>query len=72
MSAIDKAWFEAHPHADEYRRAPTSYELTEFRMTGVLPNMPGTIAGRVLVTQIKPGLRTRRFDEIYFVLDVEQ
>ena len=65
---VDQRWFEAHPEATEYRRPVTTAEVIEQRTAGVWPDVRGRVVGRVLVTQIAPGLRIRSFDGVLVVL----
>ena len=68
VTDADRVFFEEHPAATEYRRPIQPAEVTERRAWGLLPDCPGRAVGRVLVTQIEPGLRTRNFDSLLYLL----
>lgn len=64
----DRVFFEEHPKATEYRRPVTQAEAVELRTSGAWPDVPGRAVGRVLVTQIEPGLRRRSFAEVFIIV----
>lgn len=68
ITDADRDWFEEHPAATEYRRPVTLAEIIEQRTAGVWPDVRGRVVGRVLVTQIAPGLRMRTFDGVVVIL----
>lgn len=70
VSDADAAWFDAHPGKETYRRALTFAEILDLRLSGVIPDQPGRVTGRVTVTRIGPGLRMRE-TEIQFELKDE-
>lgn len=55
-SDLDRAWFAEHPGAQRYQRAPVDHE---FCAPGLLSCTEATGVVLVVVTQIRPGLRTR-------------
>lgn len=67
LMAQDRKWFESHPGAESYVRPITQVEVTELRMAGNLPD-GGDVEGNIRVTQLAPGIRVRRSEDlvIYF------
>jgi hypothetical protein len=65
--AADRAYFEKHPGSKVYWRAIRTSEVDELRMFHVIPDI-GRLAGRVTVTRLCDGLRTRKFDELVIVI----
>lgn len=63
----DRRWFEAHPYATEYRRAPHWSEIAELKMAGWLPGLDCETTGRVLVSQLAPGVRVRNYHDVLFL-----
>ncbi len=64
----DREWFEAHPRAQEYRRAPHWSEIAELKMWELIPDVTGEPIGRVTVSQVAPGVRARQFGDVAIVL----
>lgn len=66
----DAKFFVDHPGADSYWRKISRVEALELFWTQGVPDMPLSQlhpVGRVLVRQIKPGLRIRSFDRVRFL-----
>jgi len=59
-SAADRAWFEAHPWAPEYRRPLTYSERVTLAAAHGLP-IGAKVTGRVTVRFAAPGIRVRSF-----------
>jgi hypothetical protein len=63
--AGDRYWFALRPH-EQVRRRPAHWsEVAELRALGLLPP-EGQVWGDVVITRISDGLRTKRFDELWF------
>jgi hypothetical protein len=65
----DARFFTAHPFTKAFWRKIELHEIEELRHAGICPDAPGQAVGRVLVTNIAPGVRTRWFGEVLFILD---
>ena len=63
QSAADRQWFETHPSRRQRRRPITPAEIAELRWHGWLPD-GGRVAGDVVVTQLRPGVRARSYGEV--------
>lgn len=59
--ARDRDWFERHPWAREYRRAPHWSEIAELRTWGLVPDTGEAAGGRVTVAEVAPGVHVRRY-----------
>lgn len=69
VSAADRDWFAAHPHARErWRPLHWSERDTIRRSTPVELPTGVEMVGRVRVTQLAPGIRVRNYDRIITVL----
>jgi hypothetical protein len=79
IQADDRFWFELGPSAVTRRRPPHWSEIADLRRLGLVPTddeasrvsgTPVTIEpqGDVVVTRIADGVRTRRFDDIWFAI----
>lgn len=68
-TAADALFFEQHPATREYWRPVTLAEIVELRTIGIFPDVPGHGVGQVLVRQLAPGLRSRDFGRVVYVLD---
>jgi hypothetical protein len=68
-SAADRDWFAAHPDADHYFRDVTWDEGALLRLAGEFPDVPGDVIGRVQVVRVGPGVRLRRYDSVFLVVD---
>jgi hypothetical protein len=65
----DRRFFEEHPGTTHFYRPVMASEISEQRVWGLLLDMPGRAVGKVLVTSISPGVRTRCFDDVVYVID---
>jgi hypothetical protein len=61
----DRRFFEDHPGTRVYWRKPTPFEVAELRFAGICPDAPGQVTGRVQVTNVRPGFRTRSLAGVY-------
>jgi hypothetical protein len=72
VTSGDRQWFEDHPQATFYYR-PVSWGegaqlmLMDDRVRGFSHDLRLTAVGRVRVEQIKPGVRGRKFEDVYFI-----
>src|SRR5665647_563670 len=72
VTSGDRRWFDDHPHATFYYRPVTWGEgaqlmLLDDRVRRLPEEIRLTAAGRVRVEQIKSGVRSRKFDDVYFL-----
>lgn len=70
-SDADRRFFADHPGARNYWREIRPSEVADLRRTGVIPNAPGKVAGRVRVTNIADGVRVRGFENVLYLPDLE-
>ena len=68
-SAADRGFSEDHPGATVYHRAVTPSEVHTLRSAGLIPDVPGQVRGRVRVTNVGPGMRTRNYGDVWYLLD---
>lgn len=66
-SEADREFFESHPEAEFYWRDPAPSEVADLRLAGACPDVPGEMAGRVKVTNLGPGLRSRDFSRLHYI-----
>jgi hypothetical protein len=71
ITDADRRFFEEHPGTTKFYRPVMASEITEQRMFGQLPDVPGQAVGKVLVTSIGPGVRARCFDDVVYVIDTD-
>jgi hypothetical protein len=65
----DRRFFEEHPNTTTFYRPVMASEVADLRRVGVIPDVPGQTVGKVLVTSVAPGLRTRWFGDVMYILD---
>lgn len=66
-SEADRRWFEAHPTATQYWRAPEVYDIDVMRRAVPCPLPEGKWVGKVRVKQLRPGVRVRSYEQILFL-----
>ena len=67
ICAEDAAWFRRHSTRSTRKRPVSKAEGSELLMTAPTPGLL-EVAGDVIVTQVKPGVRIRNFSEVYFIV----
>ena len=72
VTATNREWFASNTSANERRREVSWAEGADLKIMGYMPDVPGEWAGEVVVKQLSPGVRTRRFDEVFFVPTVPE
>jgi len=73
----DRRWFEAHPFSDHYYREMTWGEGSQLLLhdetaQNLARNHHLAAMGRVRVDHIREGVRSRRFEDVYFVITGER
>jgi hypothetical protein len=74
VTASDAEWFSARPFAEFYYRTASWAEGVELllhdkKLQNAPPELRFTVAGRVRVEQFEPGVRGRRFDDVFFIVE---